>query len=93
MSMIGDSKLPPLYNRVHQYDKWYAKNETNDQVKNPEDLNPQAAAGANLAKQGNRANIEVDPEDPEYLNDDDEFNGFHHRDSSDDDDNDDMMMM
>ena len=67
-------QLPPLYNRVYQYDKWNAKNKTNkeqhDQVRNAERLNP------DTVKNVNRANIEVDPEHPEYF-DDDEVNGFH----------------
>ena len=79
-------QLPPLYNRVHKYDKWNAKNETNkeqhDQVRNAERLNPDAI------KNVNRANIEVDPEHPEYF-DDDELNGFHDWNSSDDNGDDD----
>ena len=81
-------QLPPLYNRVYQYDKWNAQNETNkeqhDQVRNAERLNPDAV------KNVNRANIEVDPEHPEYF--DDEVNGFHDwnsDDNGDDDDDDD----
>ena len=69
------SKLPPLYNRVYKYNEWKAKNESNKEKHN---------------KKVNMAIIEVDPEDPEYLNDDDDdFNGVHHRESSDDNDDND----
>ena len=79
-------QIPPLYNRVHKYDKWNAKNEINkeqhDQVRNAERLNP------DVVKNVKRANIEVDPEDPKY-SEDDEVNGFHYWDSSDDNGGDD----
>ena len=61
--------------------KWNKK-EQHDQIRNAERLNSDAV------KNVNRANIEVDPEDPGYF-DDDEVNGFHDWDSSDDNGDDD----
>ena len=74
-------QVPPLYQRVHRYDKWNKVDEAEQKT---------AQVGPNVPHQEGkpvvkRANIEVDPEDPEY-NDitNDQVNIFID-DSSDDD--------
>ena len=79
---------PPLYYRVYKYDKWIGQNPPKQDAghqeiagaRNPEGLNPQAV------KPVDRANIEVDPDDPEY-SDEEEIRGFYDFISDDDDNN------
>ena len=85
-------KAPPLFYRVYKYDNWKARTgqnkEDHDQVRNPENLHQQAAAGANFGKPDNIENIEPDPE---YSDDEDEYLSLYDWNSSDeyDDYNDD----
>ena len=55
-------QLPPLYQRVYKYDRW---NKVDEAAKRAAEVGPNAAdqEGKPVVK---RANIEVDPEDPEY---------------------------
>ena len=74
---------PPLYYRVHKYNKWKEQNVAKEDVaadkpagaRNLERLNAQAVAGVKAARPIKRANIEIDPDDPEY-HDDDKISGF-----------------
>ena len=77
-------KLPPLYQRVYKYDKW---NRANAAAGVPKQR--AAEVGPNTANQEGkpvvkRANIEVDPEDPDYDISNDQVN-IYMDDSSDDD--------
>ena len=103
---------PPLYYRVHKYNEWREQNVPKVDVavgepagaRNQEGLNAQAAGDVKPARKVERANIEIDPDDPEYY-DDDKIRGFddiisdedgddnhdnlYHDDGDDDDDSDD----
>ena len=78
-------KAPPLFYRVYKYDNWKAwtgqNKEDHDQVRNPEELHQQAAAGTNFQKPDNTDNIEADPE---YSDDEDEYLSLYDWNSSDD---------
>ena len=75
-------KPPPLFYRIYKYNAWNTKTAPNkqqhDQVRNQD-----GAAGIKRAVK--RANIEVDPEDPEYF-DENEYNGPQNLDNNDDND-------
>ena len=85
---------PPLYYRVYRYDKWIGQNPPKQDAahqepageRNPEGLNPQAAADVKPVRPVDRANIEIDPDDPEY-SDEEEIQGFYDFISDDDDNN------
>ena len=78
-------KLPPLYQRVYKYDKWNRANEAAGVPKQrAAEVGPNAAnqEGKPVVK---RANIEVDPEDPDYSDISNDQVNIYMDDSSDDD--------
>ena len=100
---------PRLYYRVSKYDKWTGQNQPKQDAthqelasaRNPEGLNPQAAADVKPVRPVDRANIEIDPDDPGYsdeeeiqgfydfISDDDDYNDYNGNHDDDDDDDDD----